>query len=77
MNSTKAQILLTVKTVARSKLDEIRTMLGMPLAPRGGTCLTCGTECPPVAICSLCGGKQVRAENLLRAIREVAKLDRV
>lgn len=74
MNATKAQILLSVKTVARTKLDEIRALLGMQWAPRGRVCLTCGAECAPVAVCTICGGKQVNAENLLRAIREISKL---
>jgi hypothetical protein len=63
------------RTAARIKLDEIRKLMGVPTPPRSRTCYTCGAEFSPIAACPICGGKQVRAENLLRAIRSVAKLE--
>lgn len=62
------------RTIARIKLDEIRKLMGVPTPPRSRTCYTCGAEFSPINACPVCDGKQVRAENLLRAIREVAKL---
>jgi len=72
--SIHRQIVKGLKPVARVKLDEIRKMVGAEVPPREWTCLTCGAECLPIAVCRVCGGKRVNAENLLRAVREVAKL---
>lgn len=62
------------RTMARIKLDEIRKLMGVPTPPRSRTCYTCGAEFSPAAPCPVCEGKQVRAENLLRAIRDIARL---
>jgi hypothetical protein len=62
---------------ARQQLDRVRAMLGV--MTRGPACLTCGgpTAQPQrrPLLCPLCGGKQVRAENLVRALREVLRPD--
>lgn len=57
---------------ARQKLDEIRNLIipnyHKPCTP----CLTCGADKQhPDLLCRICGEKQVRAENLLRAIVEL------
>ena len=59
---------------ARVKLDEIRGLLGASLPKRNETCPECGGRCLSIEICRYCQGKRVLAENLLRAIREIAKL---
>jgi hypothetical protein len=52
---------------AKRVLDQVRALLGVSTA--GPACLTCGAVTP----CQVCGGKQVRAENLIRALREVLR----
>lgn len=56
-------------------LDRVRELLGTPTA--GPACLTCGAPTPQPQrrplMCPLCGGRRVRAENLLRALREVLR----
>jgi hypothetical protein len=56
-------------------LDQVRELLGAPTV--GPACLTCGAATPqPLRrplMCPQCGGKQVRAENLVRALREVLR----
>ena len=56
-------------------LDRVRELLGTPTA--GPACLTCGAPTPqPLRrpmMCEQCGGKQVRAANLIRALREVLR----
>ena len=52
---------------AKRVLDRVRALLGVPTV--GAACLTCGAALP----CPLCDGKQVRAENLVRALREVLR----
>lgn len=68
----------TTKPRARQVLDRIRAQLGTP-TPRGWACLTCGGKLPsPQAApgaCPLCRGQRVRAENLVRALREEARLE--
>jgi hypothetical protein len=56
-------------------LDRVRELLGTPTV--GPACLTCGAPTPQPQrrpmMCPLCGGKQVRAANLVRALREVLR----
>lgn len=61
------------KPRARRALDEVRALLGV-VVPPGRACLTCGGLCEAAQVCPLCRGKQVNAENLVRAVREVAAL---
>lgn len=62
-----------IKPRARRALDEVRALLGVSV-PHGHACLTCGGPLTATKTCPLCHGKQVRAENLVRAVREVASL---
>ena len=52
---------------AKCALDRVRALLGTPTV--GPACLMCGAALP----CQLCDGKQVRAANLIRALREVLR----
>ncbi len=61
------------KPRARRALDEVRALLGI-VVPPGRACLTCGGPRDAAQVCPLCHGKQVNAENLVRAVREVAVL---
>jgi len=62
-------------SAAKRVLDRVRELLGTQTA--GSACLTCGASTPqPLRrplLCPLCGGKQVRAANLIRALREVLR----
>lgn len=65
------------KPRARQVLDRIRNLLGVP-TPHGWACLTCGGKLPAPRVlagdCPHCGGRRVRAENLVRALRDEAQL---
>lgn len=57
------------KTRARVMLDNVRALLQLP-AVTDRVCLTCGGELFGDDPCELCGGRQVAAENVIRALRE-------
>jgi len=67
----------TSKPRARQVLDQVRALLGVS-TPHGWACLTCGGKLPAphaaASDCPHCRGQRVRAENLVRALRDEAQL---
>ncbi len=61
---------------SRTKLNEIRKLLGVAVTTGLFACPLCGNYRRPPEPCSLCHGRPVEADNLLRAIRGFTKLER-
>ena len=57
----------------RARLDAIRELVLPDAKVRGKPCMQCGYRSLREP-CPLCGGKPVRASNLLRAVRELAEV---
>ena len=63
------------KTVTRRQLDEIRDLIAPGRLVLGRPCLVCGCHHagPRQIDCPVCHGQTVRAQNTLRAIREILR----
>ena len=57
----------------RARLDRIRELVLPDARVTGKPCRVCGYRWPTEP-CPLCGGKPVKAANLLRAVREAAEV---
>lgn len=60
---------------SRTKLNQIRQLLGAAVTTGAYACPLCGNYRRPRETCDLCHGRPVEADNLLRAIRGLAKLE--
>jgi len=58
--------------VIRERLDRIRELVLPDAKVKGKPCHVCGYRRPPEVTCPLCRGRQVAAENLLRAVRTIS-----